>query len=355
VRASPPCEFLLFISESSAPSAQANTTLGKAWFEAARAPFDDELLMATDAFSDSAPGAPLQLWTRLIPLAYETPAPHDVPAFLRYFAELPPLQVRLALLGYRAFAYERLAPPETVFMAAQGDAEAIREVAAKHFPRDRMRREALIGLLACEPEETRGRLLALMQRWYEESFREREPAILPILERAARVTRELGRALSLEQLVETATNGIAFRPWPGLAWVALTPTFVMRPWMIEVAQEDSAIVCYPAGDESLVEHPEGPPARLVRLHQALGDERRLRILRHLTNEQVGFQELSNALGVPKSSLHYHLGILRSAGLLRVSIEPRGTLYGLRREALTGMAESLLDYLEDGETAGSDFE
>ena len=100
------------------------------------------------AFSDSAPGAPLQLWTRLIPLAFETPAPHDVPAFLRYFAELPPLQVRLALLGYRAFAYERLAPPETVFLAAQGDEAAIHEVAAKHFPRDRMRREALIGLLA---------------------------------------------------------------------------------------------------------------------------------------------------------------------------------------------------------------
>lgn len=336
------------MSESSAPSAQANTTLGKAWFEAVRAVFDAELLAATDAFSDSAPGAPLQLWTRLIPLAYETPAPHDVPAFLAHFAALPPLQVRLALLGYRAFAYERLAPPETVFMAAQGDEDAIREVAGKHFPRDRARREALIALLSGGLKETQARLLALMQRWYEEAFRKREAELLPILERDARATRELGRTLNLEQLVETVTNGIEFRPWPGLAWVALTPTFVMRPWMIEMAQEDSAIICYPAADESLVEHPEGPPARLVRLHQALGDERRLRILRHLATERSGFQELANALDLPKSSLHYHLGILRSAGLLRVSIEARGNLYSLRREALSGMAETLLDYFEHRE-------
>lgn len=345
VRASAPCEFLLFISECSAPSAQANTTLGKAWFDTIRSALDAELLALSDVFSDSAPGAPIQLWTRLIPLAYETPAPHDVSAFLAHFATLPPLQVRLALLGYHAFAYERLAPAETIFLAAQGDEASIREVAGKHFPRDPARRAALTTLLSGEPEETRARLLALMQRWYDEAFRAQEDAILPILERDARLTRELSRTLSLEQLVETVTNGIEFQPWPGLSWVALTPTFVMRPWMVELATEDGTIICYPASDESLVESIDGPPARLVRLHQALGDERRLRILRHLTTERVAFQELANALDIPKSSLHYHLGILRSAGLLRVSIEARGSHYSLRREALTGMADALLEYFE----------
>jgi DNA-binding transcriptional ArsR family regulator len=343
IRPSAPCEFLLFLSECSALSAQANTTLGKAWFDDIRSTVGPELLAASDVFSDTAPGAPIQLWSRLIPLAYETPAPHDVPAFLAHFATLPPLQVRLTLLGYRAFTYERLAPAETIFLAAQGDETSIREVAAKHFPRDRARREALITLLSGDPQETRTRLLALMQRWYETAFRSQEATILPILERDARAARELGRTLSLEQLVETVTNGIEFQTWPGLTWVALVPTYVMRPWMVEITTEDGTIICYPAADESLVESFDGPPARLVRLHQALGDERRLRILRHLTTERVSFQELANALDLPKSSLHYHLGILRSAGLLRVSIEARGTLYSLRREALTGMVEDLLDY------------
>jgi DNA-binding transcriptional ArsR family regulator len=248
-------------------------------------------------------------------------------------------------LGYHAFAYERLAPAETTMLAAQGDEAAIREVAQRHFPRDRARRAALTELLSGAPEQTRERLLTLMRRWYEAAFRAQQATILPILERDARRARELSRVLSIEELVESVTNGIEFAPWPGLDWVALAPTYVMRPWMVETPTDDGTIVCYPAADESLVEQHEGPPARLVRLHQALGDERRLRILRRLARERLTFQELANALGLPKSSLHYHLGILRAAGLLRITILARGNHYSLRREALAGMDDQLLAYFE----------
>ena len=351
IHASAPCEFLLFISECGALSAQATTTLGKAWFSEVRGEVDPELLAASDLFTDTAPGAPIQLWSRLLPLAWETPAPHDVPAFLAHFAAQPALRVRLILLGYHAFAYERLVPAETTFLAAQGDQAAIGEVAQKHFPRDRARRAALSELLSGELEATRERLLTLMQRWYSGAFRAQEAAILPILERDARRARELSRALSIEELVEHVTNGIEFAPWPGLDWVALVPTYVMRPWMVETPTEDGTIVCYPAADESLVEQQAGPPARLVRLHQALGDERRLRILRRLAHERLTFQELANALDLPKSSLHYHLGILRAAGLLRISILARGNHYSLRREALTGMDEALLAYFDGADDDG----
>lgn len=340
----------MHLSEFSATSAQASTALGGDWFATVRASVDPVLLATIDAFSDPAPGAPMQLWSQLVPLAYDTPAPHDVPAFLTYVTTLAPLQLRLALLGYHSLPPERVAPQELLFLAAQGDEAALRDVAVLHFPDDPVRSAALYDLLAVEPDETRARLVAIMRRWYDEVFREHESQIVPILERDAHATRTLGRTLAVAELVETVTNGIEFQPWPGLASVALVPTYVMRPWTVRLFEAERAIFCYPASDDSLVEDAHGstaPPARLVRLHQALGDERRMRILRHLATERATLQEIATALNLPKSSLHYHLGILRSAGLLRVGTVPRGTAYSLRREALSGMDDALLHYF-DGE-------
>jgi len=333
------------MSECSSPGWVANLTLGKAWFTAIRESVDSDLMAALDAYSDPSPSPQVSLWSYLLTLAFETPEPHDVPAFLAHFAATPPLQVRLLLLGYHDFPQQRRAPQETLLRAAQGDAAALQEVAKRCFPRDATRRQAMIDLLSLDPEETRARLLAIMERWYREVFRDQEKQIMPILERDARATRELQRTLTLEKLVETLTNGLEFQPWPGLQWVGLAPTYVTRPWTVQQFQGEGIVICYPASDEAL-DGDEAPPARLIRLHQALGDERRLRILRHVTRQRSTFQEIANALDLPKSSLHYHLSILRAAGLLRASPGDHGFVYGLRREALLGMGESLLRYLED---------
>jgi DNA-binding transcriptional ArsR family regulator len=347
IRASAPCEFVLYLSECSSPSVYASTTLGKAWFDEIRAGVDSDFLAAIDAFTDAAPGAPVQLWSRLVPLANETPAPHDVSAFLSHFGAIPPLHVRRTLLGYHALPPQRMASPELLYQAAQGDEAAIREVASTHFPADPARAGALVELLVSGLETTRAHLLAIMQRFYDEVYRNLEATIQPILERDAQAARGLSRTLPLGQLVETVTNGIEFQPWPGLEWVTLLPSYVIRPWTVQLYHEAGMLFCYPVAEDSLVEASEGPPARLVQLHQALGDERRLRILRYLAVERATFQEVANALDLPKSSLHYHVSILRSAGLLRVGAGERGNVYSLRREALDGMAEALLDYFESG--------
>lgn len=344
IRASAPCEFIMHMSECSSPGWVANLTLGKAWFTAIRKSAAPDLMAALDTYSDPGPSPQVNLWSKLLALAYETPEPHDVPTFLSHFAATPPLQVRLFLLGYHDFPQHRRAPQETLLQAAQGEEVAVREVAERHFPTDAHRRQALLELLSMEPEETRSHLLVIMERWYQEVFRDQEKQIMPILERDARATRELRSTLTLDKLVETLTNGLEFHPWPGLQWVALVPTYVARPWTVEQFEGEGIIICYPASDESL-EEGDGPPARLIRLHQALGDERRLRILRHVAQERSTFQEIATALDLPKSSLHYHLSILRSAGLLRASSGEHGVTYGLRREVLTGMGEALLRYLE----------
>jgi DNA-binding transcriptional ArsR family regulator len=68
---------------------------------------------------------------------------------------------------------------------------------------------------------------------------------------------------------------------------------------------------------------DAPPPRLVTLARALGDERRLRILRRLTAGSFTLQELADDFGVPKTTLLHHLVILRSAGLVRVEAGANG--------------------------------
>jgi len=60
-----------------------------------------------------------------------------------------------------------------------------------------------------------------------------------------------------------------------------------------------------------------PQRRLVKLAAALGDETRLRILNVLASSELAASEIADRLGVERTSLHHHLGILRSAGLLKI--------------------------------------
>ncbi len=107
------------------------------------------------------------------------------------------------------------------------------------------------------------------------------------------------------------------------------------------------LLCYPGADESLEGNEGAPPARLLRLLKALSDERRLRILRALTKSSATLQELSEQFGVPKTSLHYHLAVLRTTKLIRVSADP-SRLYSLRRDVLPEVGLILERFLGEGE-------
>jgi DNA-binding transcriptional ArsR family regulator len=87
---------------------------------------------------------------------------------------------------------------------------------------------------------------------------------------------------------------------------------------------------------------------LVKAHRALGDERRLRILHRLASRQESLHDLAAYFGVAKSTLHHHIGVLRSAGLVRVTVDAESgqTMYGLRRVALEEAARLMELYLED---------
>ena len=337
-------EFLVSLVALSAPEPCPTFDIGEEWYRASRATLSADLAATLARFAARDGASPL--WGKLVGLASTAPEPRDVSAFLAALEATEPLELRLHLVGY----YARHAGERDAAIAAVTEGGAALEPLLEHlYPDDPAPRQALHELFSREPGETKRFMLEALARWYDEVFRAREAALLPVLARDAEAKRALARSLPAERLIELATNGIEYAAEPGIRRVALIPSVILRPWNLMTAQADTRLICYPVADESLVANPDAPPARLVKLYRALGDERRLRVLKRLSGGSGTLQELADAVGVQKSTMHHHMAILRAAGLVRVR-SGEEMRYTLRRDLLPDVAEQLKAYLGVGDQA-----
>jgi DNA-binding transcriptional ArsR family regulator len=188
------------------------------------------------------------------------------------------------------------------------------------------------------------RLLTFLWDWYEQVFRPQEAQILSILERDVEAKRKLQMMVSPERFIEMTTNGLIYGPEAGIRRIVLAPSFLSRPWNKTLTHQDVKLFLYPVADESVTPDRSVPPVQLVRLYQALGDERRLRILKLLKSRSYSLQELSDEFGVAKSTMHHHLGLLRTAGLVRVRSDEKQ--YSLRPETLGSVSALLESFLNN---------
>ena len=106
------------------------------------------------------------------------------------------------------------------------------------------------------------------------------------------------------------------------------------------------IFVYSVGDEHIIADPDAPSVWMVSVYKALADERRLRVLRRLAESPTSLTDLATHIGVAKSTMHHHVGILRRAGMVRVSVgdlkEPG--MYSLRREVMPELDRMFATYL-----------
>jgi DNA-binding transcriptional ArsR family regulator len=141
------------------------------------------------------------------------------------------------------------------------------------------------------------------------------------------------------------TNGVEVDPSDWADEVVVVPTVALRPFIAPVETGTRLTLLCSVADESFDTDPAAPPRRLVQVATALGDELRLRILRELARGEATATEVADRLGVDRTSLHHHLGILRSAGLLTIRAEGvRGWRYALRDDGLEGVGPALASYL-----------
>jgi DNA-binding transcriptional ArsR family regulator len=305
----------------------------------ARALASPDLLAEIAAFN----GECEKTWIHLLGLAYASPAPKDVRAFLAYVESLDPRDLVRTILTESADASSAETSAELIRRAMAGDEAARRQVRDRLAPDDDAWRAQVDAFITRDPAEMKRQLLHTVERWHTEVFSVLEVEIVPVLLRDAEAKRVLQGLLPYERFIEVATNGVRYVPEPGIRRVMLIPSFVSRPWVMITRYRDVKLICHPVATESIAEGDEAPPERLVNLYKALSDERRLRVLKKLTMGSYTLQELADALGVAKSTMHHHVVTLRIAGLISVSSDP-DKRYTLRLDTIPDASALLQVYL-----------
>jgi DNA-binding transcriptional ArsR family regulator len=312
--------------------------IGERWVDEMRERAGADLLkrLRAVAFDDA------DAFTHLHGLVYDTPAPRDVPAFLAHLAETDASEIKLHLVQFYSRDIRRETPPSVIRAAVNGEADAIAEFLRTSHPEWEPWTAYLRQVLAADGDALKRDLVDALNDWANHVWKPEAPTILPVLERDAEAKRELLRELPIEQFVTTATNGVEFAPRPGVQRVVMIPSVVNRPVVSFAEIGETFLIVYPVADESMNADGDAPPLRLVRLSKALGDEKRLRILRALADGEKTLMDLAEMFGVAKTTMHHHMIVLRSAGLVAVPVG--GKRYRLRHEAVPDVGALLSGYL-----------
>jgi DNA-binding transcriptional ArsR family regulator len=305
-----------------------------------------ELLVELSVLAAKAVSAPMraalervgdrsgEVWLHLLGLAVEAPGRRDAAALLTALEAADPLELRRLLLGAHVPAWRDLEPgwTEAIDAAAAGDPAAQARLLAHPRYYGGAAGQALEVLLPLDPPETRRRLLEVAARWHQESFAAREPGLVETLAADARATTELAATVPPARLIELVCGGFAYEPEPECPRVLLVPQLAARPWLLLCQHRDIRVVCHPARERD-GDGRAATAGKLLALGRALGDEQRQRLLAALGGGPRDLDELAAAVGLSRSTVHHHLGLLRAAGLVRLAGNARRYRYGLRREAV----------------------
>lgn len=256
--------------------------------------------------------------------------------FITYLRDLPDEELRYQILPPLGEPSEQVRR-----FAVAGDLEAISAI------RDAAKGHGFLFsyvsfMLDEKVERLREHFIVLMKNWYDVAIAPHEEEYLTILRRDETTIKERMARLSVDELLEEVL-GTPYTPELGIREVMLIPHICYRPWTIQADLTDTKIFYYPVGDDSLYEgiDPYRPAASLVLLYHALGDENRLRIMKLLYMRDRTLQELTKTMNLAKSTIHHHLSLLRSVGLVRAT----GSTYQLRSQKLEQVGKQLQVFLE----------
>jgi DNA-binding transcriptional ArsR family regulator len=323
--------------EAGKPEKLPSYSAGPEWFERTRSLLSPDTRDAIERAGEKA------CFSELLPLVFETAEPHGAAAFVEALKDASPVRLRRILLGGHSPSHFTADVPLAVLTAAaDGDPGAERQMLAAA---DEWHRDFLQHLFSIEAAEFKELVVRSTEGWYHGVLRPEERAIARTLRASARATRALSRRLEPDALITQVTNGIVYSGEPGIGRVLLVPQITARPWTIFAEHDDRKIVCYAVSEEEVTGG--APPEPLVAAYKALGDETRLRILRRLADGPATLHELTDILGLAKSTVHGHLLVLRTGGLITADISDKGKGYALRTDGIAESAALLEGFLTPG--------
>ncbi|PLR66309.1 MULTISPECIES: ArsR/SmtB family transcription factor [Bacillaceae] len=276
-------------------------------------------------------------WKMLLQLLHEQEF-STLSEFIDYIEELTDQELKYKIIPYLDHTQQ-----ENRWLASKGDADSENKMilACKEhafFP------QMIQFICNGDLSELRAHLKRVMESWFKEFLGKKETEIKAILFRDENEKAKWLRSLKPVEAVLRAT-GTEYKPEPNISKVLLIPQHVYRPWTIQANLEETRVFYYPVSDDSLAEASlTQPPARLVHLFKSLGDEKRLRIVKLLRGKERTLKELTDLLGLGKTTVHHHLALLRTAGIVKVN----DAHYSLQETSFNQIEYQLEEYLERGE-------
>lgn len=325
-----------------------NLDVGEDWISQIVASTPDDLIAELRAVG----GPNCSIWLSILGLISVAPHPHDAERVFAWMAQLNPDRLRRWTLGYvgqQAAIHDRTNPPSasTIEEAAAGDHAAVLSILGEHMPT--AERESLVELFQMEPVEFRDRLVVALSRFRSEVFAQYEEEFGSAIGRAATSRKAMATRDSAKVVIEEVTNGLDYEIPLGVTRVVLVPSVVLRPLSLIDRHREMLLVFYALADDFLINDPDAPPSWMVKFYKALSDEKRLRILRRLSEGDTSLDELTAMLEISKSTVHHHITLLRAAGLIRIQISPNddgreSKCYGLRPQAFEDASAFLESYM-----------
>jgi DNA-binding transcriptional ArsR family regulator len=294
------------------------------------------------------------VWLSISSLLLSAPHPHDPDRVFDWLESLEEQRLRRWILAHACHSDDQA----LIEQAATGDIDAVTELVSPKQPDEDDHRSEADEMVeyARDILFTEGlpkRFAAVIKRFRKEVFLKYEDEFAGAISRAAAARRAAPTRGSAKEVVEEVTSGIDFEIPIGITRVVLVPSVVTRPLSLVDSARGTLVVYYGVADEFVDSDPEAPPSWLVRMYKALSDDKRLRILRRLSEGETSLDELTEMLGLSKSTVHHHLSQLRGAGLIRVRIpsdesKSKQKHYTLREQSLIDAGAFLDSYLRSGD-------
>lgn len=306
----------------------------RTWLAGAQGRLRERFGESLDLYSD-------ELCTVLAGLAVDRPDVTDAASFVRVLGMVDDETILRTIVG------DDLRDPEiriTAEAAIAGDEAAISKMAARAATHHDKAFEVWVASIYRDPSTVIEPAKEVLTVWLE-AFAEIEPRVDAMIRRDYDARANDRASLSPLELIERTTGGIRWLSEPGVRRVILAPSYFARPYNFLLGGGEWRMFGYPIADAALDDiDPLAPPAAVVRLHRALGDETRLRILRLLRDRDLYLTEIAQQLDLSKPTIKHHLALLRAAGL--VTITETGTViyYSLRPTRLDDASGEIKRFL-----------
>ena len=329
---------LWILREQKAGDGIADLDLGTEWLEELDAGLSKETRVDVESLASG------DVWIALVAMLPEAGQGGSVADFIEFIDSQDSVELRSRLTQcYDLFDDSKLSLIES---AARGESGAADELlSADMFDKPKMKRwsETLRFILEMSPDETKELLVRTMSGFQKDVFATHEESFRKQLESDYTAKSSMASQVSPERLIEIATSGITVSDETVSRPIVLMPTMVARPWVVISPGADFDVYGYSVADECLDLDPDAPPPWIVKVFKALGDERRLRILRSLADGDASLAELAKDADIAKSTMHHHLMLLRAAGLVNVEVG-HDKKYSLRETTPTEAASVLSHYM-----------